>query len=44
MGCDQFGDKCNDLHQALHLLELAKAQDPKIDWIITINVKTVVSA
>ena len=44
MGCDSFGNKCADLHQALHLLELAKAQDSKIDWIITINVKTVVSA
>lgn len=40
MGTDQYGESVGELHQAVHLLELAKVAKPKTDWKIIGTVKT----
>jgi hypothetical protein len=43
MGTDSYGGPVKELSDAVHLLELARASQPKMDWIITIEVKTKVT-
>lgn len=38
-----FGDPCNGLPQALHTLELARASAGKHDWVIVVEVTTIVN-
>jgi hypothetical protein len=40
MHVGQFGDVCKDMAIALRTLELARAHDPKADWVIVLDVVT----
>lgn len=43
MDSDQFGKDTGNLEQAIHDLELARAQSAHNDWLITIEVLTEVT-
>lgn len=43
MGSDSYGQPTPDLPAAIRLLELARVEKPKTDWVITIDVKTTTS-
>jgi len=43
MGTDSFGSESLTLAEAVHTLELARARDAKVDWVIVGKVKTTVS-
>lgn len=36
-----FGESCKELPAALRLLELARVQNPKVDWVIVLDVAVV---
>lgn len=42
MGQDQYGEAVTELPQAIRLLELARVAQPKTNWVIVADVKTVV--
>lgn len=40
MDHDTYGSPVGDISAAVRLLELAKIQDPKMDWVIVAEVST----